>query len=119
MAVVEYMQHKEGHRRVIPEYILDRGHWYNPADHTFIGWIEDNPDYYIPDNLVRLTKQEFLDRILAMHQNNPYRKTDDVHLITPETLPPELTVEEVTTMANTWYDAFVEKNTNPPVTPAM
>lgn len=118
MPVVEYMQHKEGHRRLVPEYILDRGHWYNPADHTFVGWVEENPDYYVPE-LVQLDKAAFVARLLEIHADNPLRQTDDTQLLISETPPPALTTEEVTALGESWYDAFVSKNTNPPVTPPM
>ena len=107
MPVAEYMLHKEGHRRLVPEFIGDRGHWYNPVDHTYIGWIEENPDHYVPDSIVYLTKEQFVTRALAIHAVSPLLGGDDE---TPLGGTP-LTNDEVTLLANNWYDDFVNKNT--------
>lgn len=107
MPVAEYMLHKEGHRRLVPEFIDDRGHWYNPVDHTYIGWIEENPDHYVPDTIVYLTKEQFVTRILGMHANTPFRNSTELAFEDGD----PLTVEQVTAMANDWYDNFVAKNT--------
>lgn len=106
MPVAEYMLHKEGHRRLVPEFISDRGHWYNPADHTYIGWIDDNPDHYVPDTIVYLTKEEFITRAEAIHQTNPFRGNDEEVIGGGEAL----TTEQLQTMASVWYDEFVAKN---------
>lgn len=106
MPVAEYMLHKEGHRRLVPEFIDDRGHWYNPVNHTYVGWIEENPDHYVPDTIVYLTKEQFVTRILGIHMVNPLLGSND------ETGPngDPLTNEQVQTLASDWYDAFVAKN---------
>jgi hypothetical protein len=106
MPVAEYMLHKEGHRRLVPEFIDDRGHWYNPVNHTYVGWIEENPDHYVPDTIVYLTKEQFVTRILGIHAVSPLRASND------ETGPngEPLTNEQVQTLASDWYDAFVAKN---------
>lgn len=107
MPVVEYMLHKEGHRRLVPEFIGDRGHWYNPVDHTYIGWIEENPDHYVPDSIVKLTKEQFVSRQLAIHAADPIRRqTGEM----PYADGSFLTAEEVTTIVSNWYDEFVTKN---------
>jgi hypothetical protein len=107
MPVAEYKLHKEGHRRLVPEFIDDRGHWHNPVNHTYVGWIEENPDHYVPDTIVYLTKEEFVTRALVIHANNPFRNSTEM---TFEDGDP-LTTEQVTAMAETWYDNFVTKNT--------
>jgi len=107
MPVAEYKMHKQGHRRQVPDFIDDRGHWYNPSDHTYIGWIEENPDHYVPDTIVYLTKEQFVERLLSIHANAPIRKQ------TGEAAFPDgefMTAEEVTAIANNWYDEFVAKN---------
>lgn len=106
MPVAEYMLHKQGHRRLVPEFIGDRGHWFNPTDHTYIGWIEENPDHYVPDSIVYLTKEQFITRALAIHQQNPFRSVDGEAMIDGE----PLTNEGVQAMASSWYDDFVAKN---------
>lgn len=107
MPVAEYMLHKQGHRRLVPDFIDDRGHWYNPVDYTYIGWIEENPDHYVPDSIVYLTKEQFITRALAIHSVYPFRDQDEEAIGTG----PELTNEQVQAMAGDWYDNFVAKNT--------
>lgn len=106
MPVAEYMLHKQGHRRLVPEFIDDRGHWYNPVDHTYIGWIEENPDHYVPDSITYLTKEQFITRALAIHAAFPFRDQDGEMIGGGA----EFTTEQVQTMAGDWYDSFVEKN---------
>ena len=115
MAVVEYMLHNiDGdHRRQVPGFIGDRGHWYNPTDHTYIGWVSDNRDFYVPDSVITLDMDSFVNRMLAMHQASPMRKPD------PEAPGPmgmmngiDMTTEEVRSMAENWYANFVTENAN-------
>ena len=69
MAVAEYMMHRieGGTRRAVPEFIGDRGHWQSPIDKSYIGWIDDARDYYVPDTVTTLTKAEFVTRLLTIH----------------------------------------------------
>lgn len=110
MAVVEYMLHKyDGdHRYHIPGFIHDRGHWYNPADSTWVGWTKTKPDFYIPDSLLQLTKEDFVQRCIRVHAVQP--------IMVPSAEPGPnnmvaLTTEaEVRAHAEQWYDAFVARN---------
>jgi hypothetical protein len=112
MAVAEYMlTNDEGNqRRFVPGFIGDRGHWYNPVDHTFVGWISENRDFYVPDTIVYLDKAAFVARTLAMHAANPMRKPGENPGMMEQ--GDVMTEAEVTTMAEQWFDAFVEKNAN-------
>lgn len=109
MAVIEYMMHRYegGTRRRVPEWVGDRGHWMSPIDGSFIGWVDDSRDYYVPDTVVSFTKEEFVQRQLTIHATHPFTNysTDD-----PAADPVNLTVDEVRTMSEDWYDAFVIKN---------
>jgi hypothetical protein len=105
MAVVEYMLYKENHRRLTPDFIGDRGHWFNPSDNTYIGWIEDNRDYYVPDTIVTLTKEQFVNRALSIHSAYPMGSNlEDLNESTT------LTDDQVRLNAESWYDSFVAKN---------
>jgi hypothetical protein len=107
MAVAEYMVYKEGNRRVIPTFVSDCGHWYNPSNHTFIGWIEDIRDYYVPETIAFLDKQAFANRFLQINALNPMTKPDPEN--SENTIP--LTEEEVIAFANDWFDDYVARNT--------
>lgn len=107
MPVAEYMMYKQGHRRLVPDFIDDRGHWYNPVDHTYIGWVEENPDHYVPDTIVYLTREQFITRLLNIHNLEPIRRqTGEAAYADGE----HMTTEEVNTLAGNWYDDFVSRN---------
>lgn len=103
MAVIEYMQQLKDGKLIIPEWVQDRGHWMNSAN-TFIGWVDDDREYYIPDSVVNVSKTKLKNRLLAMHAENPFMKDDDLDNPVP------MSDTEVTNMSNNWYDEFVSKN---------
>ena len=108
MAVIEYMLHRinGSSRAEIPGWVGDRGHWFNSADNTYIGWVDDIRDYYVPDTVVSLSKADLVTRQLAIHANTPFmNQADD-----PSAEPVAMTDAEVTTMTEAWYDDFVAKN---------
>jgi hypothetical protein len=106
MPVAEYKMHKQGNGRIVPDFIKDGGHWYNPDDHTFIGWIPENPDYYVPDTLVYLTKEQFLERVTVMHNARPLTTENDE---IPGIGAP-LSSDELSNISSDWYDNFVLRN---------
>jgi hypothetical protein len=113
MPVVEYMNHiyDGDHRRHIPGFIHDRGHWYNPDDETFVGWTRTKTNYYVPNTLKQLTKEDFVQRCFAMHANSPItvmqQPEDGGGVMEPVQLTSQ---EEVRAHAEEWYDAFVTRN---------
>ena len=110
MPVIEYkFQISETGRNVIPGYVEDRGHWYNPADFTYVGWVKAEADreYWVPDTIEELTKAEMVTRVLGMHAADPIQKWDDSG---DEPVGEDMTNDEVTTMVEAWYDAFVANN---------
>ncbi len=111
MAIAEYMLHRneQGHK-IVPPFIVDGGHWWNPADFTMVGWIEDVRDYYVPDTLLILTKEQFTTRMLAMHSTSPFVNNDGGLNMNPENNTP-MTNEQVVELANEWYDKFTLTHT--------
>ena len=109
MAVIEYMLIKDAHRRQVPDFVGDRGHWMSPIDNSFVGWVDDVRDYYVPDTIVTLTKEAFVTRQLAIHAHSPMTKPA-VEGAGPGGERINLTNEEVTAQAQAWYDDFVTKN---------
>lgn len=108
MPVIEYMfQINDMGRKIVPGFVKDRGYWYNPADHTYLGWLDEDREYYVPDTIETKTKQECIDRALAIHAVNPMSEpnVDD-----PSADETTMTDEEVTTMIGDWYDNFVTRN---------
>ena len=109
MADIEYMLIKDGHKRQVPDFVGDRGHWMSPIDSTFIGWIDDVRDYYVPDTVITLTKSEFVTRQITIHAQYPFKKpVNGAEMPVGEMV--DMTNEEVTAQAEAWYDDFVAKN---------
>lgn len=108
MAVIEYMLHRinGSDRKEIPGWVGDRGHWMSPIDSSFIGWVDDNRDYYVPDTVVTLTKQDLITRQLAIHAIQPFTKERTDFQNPPE----QMTEQEVSDMISVWYDDFILKN---------
>lgn len=111
MAVVEYMNHvyDGDHRRHIPGFIHDRGHWYNPSNSTWVGWTKTNPDFYVPNTLTTLTKEDFVQRCIQLNVIEPIMvqapgSEDRFDMV------PLATEQEVRSFAEAWYDSFVERN---------
>ena len=112
MAVIEYMMHRYegGTRRRVPEWVGDRGHWMSPIDGSFIGWVDDTRDYYVPDTVVSLSKEDLVQRQLAIHATHPMQKFEDGPALAVDAEPTIMTEDEVRTMVEAWYDQFVSKN---------
>lgn len=111
MAVVEYKEHvlyKGDHRRHIPGFIDNGGHWYRKANHSFIGWVKENPEYYVPwTTLNVLTKEAFVQRTIGMHNVEPILIQDPNN---PGSMIPLASEAEVRAHAEQWYDNFVAVN---------
>ena len=106
MAVVEYMFNIDDKgKRYIPGFIDNRGHWYDPATETYIGWIKDSRDFYVPDSITTFSKEDLVQRQLAIHALQPMVKMEN-----PEAGQVTLTDEEVRAQVEAWYDYFVAEN---------
>lgn len=113
MAVVEYKHHVflNDHRRHIPGFINDPEHWHNPQNHSFVGWAKDNADYYIPwTSLKVLTKEDFVQRCLAIHQVEPIYVRDENSENPGERTRQLASETEVREVAENWYDEYVARN---------
>ena len=112
MPVVEYMNHiyDGDHRRHIPGFIHDRGHWYNPANETWVGWTRTKTNYYVPNTLKKLSKEDFVQRCLAIHLINPITILSSDGNATPENFITLSSENEVRNYAEQWYDDFVTRN---------
>lgn len=110
MAVIEYMMHRinGSNRRAVPDFVGDRGHQQSPIDGSFIGWVDDDRDYYVPDSVEVLTKEQFVTRQLTIHASHPMMNPPDMENFEAE--PTAMTEAEVTAASEAWYDAFVAQN---------
>jgi len=107
MPIVEYKLHKVESGLRTPLFVTDPGHWYNDSSKTYLGYVpsENERDYYVPDTITELTKQEVIDRVLAMYTDSPMQYHDeetDTHT--------NMTVEEMTAEIGDWYDSIIKQN---------
>lgn len=108
--VVEYMMHLiKPNIKAVPIFIKKPGHWFNPSNNTYVGWVDDNRDYYVPDTIVTLTKEQFMNRALQIHANDPIREQPTEPVLDPSTIR-ILSEEEVKEQANNWYDFYSSEN---------
>ena len=104
MILVEYKLHKiSKNAKQSPHFIVDGGYHVSPLDKTMVGLVEDEADrdYYIPDSIVTLSKEEFLARQTAIHTAYPMTSRDENM---NETV---MTDAELTEKMETWYDSKV------------
>jgi hypothetical protein len=73
--VVEYKKHLTPEGLVNPSWLIMGDAFYNENNKTYIGLVldETDRDYYIPDSVKYLTKEEFKERLEPMHQVQPFR----------------------------------------------
>ena len=112
MAVVEYKLHIVGHRgqRRAPDWIRKGGNLPS-TDHTMVGWIVDNAEYYIPDTVETLTKAQLVARQLALHATTAERiyagsETEVVAQDEDTENWRDKTDAEVTAEVEAWYDRY-------------
>jgi hypothetical protein len=81
---------------------LDSGYFQDPDDFTMVGTTkaDDVREFYIPDTVVRLTRQQLIDRVVAIHARHPMSKMSaaDVDMTV-------MTDAEVTAIVEAWCKA--------------
>jgi len=111
MPLVEFMMHAASGgipgKKEIPGFIRGSADFFNPADNTYVGWVADNRDYYLPDTVLVLTKESFAQRMVTMHQINPMKNFPTTNENGEEVEGTIMTDEEVIAMANEKYDYIV------------
>ena len=58
--------------------------FHDPDDNTYVTYIPDDRDYWIPDTLTELSEQEVKDRTLDIHSRYPYKNKDGSDKTTEE-----------------------------------
>lgn len=104
MPVVEYMLHKVGKRaKQAPHWVEDGGYWQSPLDNTMVGWVDSDRDYWVPDTVVTLTREEFITRAMAIHAQYPLATLSDE----PDDSDGVMSDDSASAWAGSWYDTFV------------
>lgn len=105
MPIVEFKKHPvSGGMRgsKIPDFIRGSADYHNPSDDTYVGWVADNRDFYLPDSIVVLDKSSFTSRMLAIHAIQPLTIFDG-----PNTPPTTMNESQVIAFAEETYDRIV------------
>ena len=112
MPVIEYKLIKSKNGNEVPPFVKNGGNWQNPADFSMVGWLDPEPrKYWVPDTIVELTKEQFATRLLTMHAATPFQDpeaAENIGTYDSDGAVPLMTDAEVRTMAEAWYDNFVE-----------
>jgi hypothetical protein len=122
MPVIEYKHHVflGDHRRHIPGFVTNPDNWYSPINHSYVGWVKENPDYYVPWSTLKiLSKEDFVQRSIQLHQVRPIMVFDNPEdeaspNNSPSSMRPANSEEEVRQAAEKWYDNFVAINSENP-----
>jgi len=105
MPLVEFRKHPvAGGMRgsKIPDFVRGSADYHNPADDTYVGWVADNRDFYLPDTIVELSREAFVTRMLAIHGQQPMTRMGE-----PGGEPTAMTADEVSVFAGETYDRIV------------
>jgi len=103
--ICEYKMDKERQGgKIRPLWLDDGGVWYDPDKYAYIGVVKD-PEVKVPETVVRYTKESFVERQLDLHDRYPFKKEDPENNNEPlwDNLI-DMTEEEVTDQAETWWD---------------
>ena len=106
MPIVEFKKHPvAGGMRgsKIPDFIRGSADYHNPSDDTYVGWVADNRDFYLPDSIVVLDRASFTTRMLAIHAVQPMTTFGGE----PGSEPTTMSEAQVTTFAEETYDRIV------------
>jgi hypothetical protein len=74
MKILEYMLDATENGLKTPTWIEDGGYWHNITDHTYIGLVQNSPDYHIPSTVNRLTAIQLEARQVSIHTATPIWK---------------------------------------------
>ena len=102
--ICEYKMDKERQGgKIRPLWLDDGGVWQDPDNYAFIGIVKD-PEVKVPDTVVRYTKESFVERQLDLHDRYPFKKEDPKNHVPIHDNMVDMTEEEVTEQAETWWD---------------
>ena len=110
--IVEYMleQVGRGDAKRAPSWIRDGGHYHDPSDFTYLGWVPNlaEREWYLPDSVTEITRTSIVTRQLTIHAAAPMQKEDSEGNLV------NMTDAEVTTEVETWWDEMTNAHANAP-----
>lgn len=96
--IIEYKLIREAGVTTTPSWVFSGGQFQNPDDFTMIGTTpnDDKREFYLPDTVISLTRQQLVDRVLGIHHKYPFYTHGKPSII--------MTDEEVTEMVINWCE---------------
>lgn len=97
--IVEYKMVREMDQTRAPSWVLDSGYFQHPDDFSMVGTTknDDVREFYVPDTVVRLTRQQLIDRTLGINAKYPMQKPSGDH-----NQMVNMSDAEITDMVNQW-----------------
>ncbi len=101
--IYEYKQHLSKNGLGNPEWIVDGGYFWDGV--TYVAIIPDETErkYYIPDTLIELSKQDLIDRVIAIQHSDD---VTDRQCSIETSLP--LTDDELVDFIDSWWQEKVD-----------
>ena len=102
MKIVEYKRHLTSGVIKDPEFIVSGGVFFNPANNTWVGKVldENQRQYYVPDTILELSRDELVTRQLALQSTYPLTRKSDPNNPNSDSVP--LTNDEVVSVVDAW-----------------
>lgn len=91
------MMHKTKEGIQTPEWVENGDHFYHPENKTFCMVVDADRNYYIPDSLVELTKEDLVIRITEINATVPIR-------IRTENGKVDLDNDNIESYVNDWWE---------------
>lgn len=108
MFIAKYrLEKRPGTGGEIPARITEGGYHLSSIDGTMLGWYDSSQgEFFVDtsDSIVKMTKQNIIDRALEIHTQFPMTNGDEEN-------PVVLTEQEVSDMMSDWCDSFFNQNT--------
>jgi hypothetical protein len=99
--VFEYMMHKTRDGVQTPEWVENGDHFYHPDNKTYLMVVDADRNYYIPDSLTELSKEDVIDRITEINSITPIRiRTEDGKV--------DLKDSEIESYVDSWWSSNIE-----------
>lgn len=76
MKIVEYKKHLNYNNQLVdPPWIIRGDMFFDTDSKTYIGLVlsENEREYFIPDSVVYLTKENLIERLKPLHEQRPFQ----------------------------------------------
>jgi hypothetical protein len=99
--VFEYMMHRTKNGIQTPEWVVDGDWFYHPENKTYLMIVDEDRNYYIPDSLTELSKDDVISRIIEINSITPIR-------IRTEEGKVDLQDSDIESYVDDWWSSNIE-----------